>query len=144
MPNPFDDSTDGMLPDWAPSLEAIGSLVPEHTRARTFDSPPGSTPGQLTFTEQTKPTAEEVTGWIVHAVTEVVARSGARLETVSRFPELAQMTAAWLVVMEIERSLGNRARMEDAEGARSTAERQYVGLLNDLKARAGRATPGLI
>jgi hypothetical protein len=59
-----------MAPDWAPSLQQVGSHVPSRTRSVTTNDPLG------TFSDDTAPTGTDVTQLIADACTHVQALTG--------------------------------------------------------------------
>lgn len=140
---PLDTIGDVSAPDWAPTLETVAKLVPEFTRGEADGD--GIAAGEETyrFGEDTTVTDQEVEGYIVAACNSVVGRVGVRLTRLDEFPDLARTTAAWLVVLLIERKLLT-AGADDAQGAYQAAQREYLGCLTDLKVQANRTLPRLI
>lgn len=140
---PLDTVGDMVVPDWAPTLEAIAKLVPEFTRLKVDADGIEAGEESNRFGEDTDPTDQQVEGYIVAAVNTVVGRVGTTLSRLDSFPDLASATTKWLVVVLIERKLLT-AGADDAQGAFQSAQREYLGCLTELQTQARRTLPRLI
>lgn len=140
---PLDEIGDVVLPDWAPTLQDIADRVPEFTRGRVDGDGEQSGEERLVFGHDTDPSDQEVEGYLVAAVNEVVGRVDVSLTRLNRFGDLARSTVALRVVMMIERKLLSHGAA-DADGAYQATQRDYLGCLQDLTVKANRATPDLV
>lgn len=126
---PPEESSGDDLPEWAPTLALIASVVPQYTRGSFDDDEVHAGAEQGTFTERTQPTADGVTGLIFVACDEIEGRVG--VEIPERCFKLARSCAIWHVAANISASK-IPAETDDARAEYRAHTAKYLSSLEEL------------
>lgn len=140
--SPLDVIGDVVAPGWAPTAQDVANILPEFTRGRFEGEGIAAGRQNLSFSSTTDPTDQEVEGYIVAAVNEVVGRAGVRVTRLNDFPDLAQTTVAQRVALHIERKVLNGGT-DDAQSSYRALVADYLGNLTELKSQTQRFLPRL-
>lgn len=118
---------------WAPTVDEVATVTPEYTRQGFDEDEVQAGAPQGTFTELTRPTADEVAGMIRGAVAEIIGRVGTEIPP--RCFNLARVCAVWHVAAQVA-ATRMPGGIDEADGEYRGHITSYRATLDELVAQA--------